>query len=63
MSLTRFALRPDYRDTLAGMFPRLTSEQLQAFIALAETDQLVTDNGTHHPALAAWVENIKEGRE
>lgn len=38
MSLDRFALRRDYRDTIAAMFPRITAEQLQQFNELAATD-------------------------
>lgn len=59
--LHRISLRPDYRDELVALFPRVTPAQLVRFDELAASDRLVTDDGKEHPALIGWVASVTGG--
>jgi hypothetical protein len=53
--LHRFALRPDYRAQLVGLFPWVTAAQILRFDDLVRSDRIISDDGETHKDLEDWV--------
>jgi hypothetical protein len=58
VSLIRISLCANWPDELRRIHPRITFSQIEAFGALAEADNLVTDEGELTDAAQRWARGV-----